>query len=64
MSSQESTTPNIGDDQQDSLDRAAAQGPLPESINDDAPGGGEEEHVEDSTDQEANASILGIHLRR
>lgn len=44
------------------LDRAAAQGPLPEGDDDDEPGDGAEKHVQDSVEQEANASFLGIHL--
>ena len=49
--------------EESALDMAAAQGPLPEPADDDEPGGEAEEYVQDSTEQEANASFLGVHLR-
>lgn len=63
MNNHETTGGSTGDQPHDSaLDRAAAQGPLPEAVDDDEPGGGAREEVEDSTEQEAHASFLGIHL--
>lgn len=64
MASQDSRQPSTGGHLEESaLDRAAAQGPLPEPSGDDEPGGGAAEHVEDSTEEESRNSILGIHLR-
>jgi len=64
MTSQDSTEPTTGEHGEASaLDRAAAQGPLPEPSGDQEPGGGAAEHVEDSTEEESRSSFLGIHLR-
>ncbi len=64
MISQDSTEPTTGEHREASaLDRAAAQGPLPEPSGDQEPGGGAAEHVEDSTEEESRSSFLGIHLR-
>ena len=61
MTSQDSTSGEHGE--VSALDRAAAQGPLPEPSGDQEPGGGAAEHVEDSTEEESRSSFLGIHLR-
>ena len=64
MSSPESLSAVNGNPpQDDALDRAAADGPLPETNDDNEFDGGAEEHVEDSTDEAGRASILGLHLR-
>src|SRR4051794_31897388 len=51
------TTQEPTDGQDSPLDRAAAEGPLPESSGDDEPGDGTEKHVPDSTEQAENASF-------
>jgi hypothetical protein len=62
MNNQESAD---GRDSRDSpLDRAAAQGPLPESSGDEEPGDGTEKHVPDSTEQAEAAAFPGLPPQR
>ncbi len=64
MSSAESLSAVNGNPpEDDALDRAATAGPLPEANDDNEPGGGAEEHTEDSTEEAGRASVLGLHLR-
>ena len=58
------TTQEPIDRQDGPLDRAAAQGPLPESSGEGEPGDGTEKRVPDSTEQAEDASFPGLPPQR
>ena len=61
MTSREPAQSGPGDQGKDSaLDRAAAQGPLPEPSGDDEPGDGTDGFVPDSTEQAEDAAYPGL----
>ncbi len=58
------TSQGASDGQDSPLDRAAAQGRLPEASGDDEPGDGTVKQVPDSTEQAEDASFPGLPRQR